>query len=125
MNQVLAYRAEQNALEPAQSTSTDHQRERTNRRIHESGGGMIVDHPHIRLDVPVGTKGLDDEPIDSLTRRVLAVVGVELGTGLVQEAPCVHDLETCPVRDRFELRAAQRDPVSVRTIHSDHDTRGI
>ena len=86
---------------------------------------MIVDHPHIRLDVPVGTKGLDDEPIDSLTRRVLAVVAVELGTGLVQEAPCVHDLETCPVRDRFELRTAQRDPVSFRTIHSDHDTRGI
>lgn len=85
---------------------------------------MTVHDPHIRLDVPVGTKGLDDEPIDPRTRRVLAVLRVELGTGLVQEAPCVHDLETCPVRDRFELRAAQRDPVPIRTIHADHDTLG-
>ena len=85
---------------------------------------MIVDDPHIRLDVPFGTKGLDDELIDPRTRRVLAVVGVELRTGLVQETPCVHDLETCPVGDRFELRAAQRDPVALRTIHSDHDTLG-
>ena len=122
MNHVLADRAEQNAPEPAQSTSTDDQRERTNRRIHQSGGGMVVDQPHIRLDVPVGTKGLDDEPIDSLPRRVLAVVGVELGTGLVQEVPCVHDLQTRPVRDSFESRAAQRNPVPVRAVHSDDDT---
>ena len=124
MNHVLAHRAEQNALEPAQSASTDHQGERTNRRIHQCRGGMVVDHPHLRLDVPVGTEGLDDEPIDSLARRMLAVVGVELRTGLVQEAPCVHDLETRPVRDRFELRVAQRNPVPVRAINSDHNALG-
>ena len=112
MNDVLAYGAKQNAPEPAQSTSTDHQRERTNRRSHQRGGGMVVDQPHIRLDSTVGTKGLGDETIDSLPRGVLAVVGVELGTGLVQEVPCVHDLETRPVRDRFESprRNATRFP---------------
>jgi hypothetical protein len=48
-------------------------------------------------------------------------VGIELRTGLVEEVPCVHDLETRSMGDRFELRSLQRDPVSVRTIHADHD----
>jgi hypothetical protein len=36
----------------------------------------------------------------------------------------VHDFETGLVRDRLELRTAQRHPVPLRTIHSDDDTIG-
>ena len=122
MDDVLAHRPEQRTPEPAQTARADHQREGAGGRIDQGGRGMVVDHPHLRLDGAIGAERLVDEPLDPRPGRVLAVVRIELRTGLIEEVPGVHDLEAHPVRGRFERRPAQRIPIAIRTVDTDHDT---
>lgn len=120
MHDVLAHRSEENTLETAQPAGTDNHREGAVGRIDESRGGMVVDHPQVRLDRSIDTESLVDEVLDPRASRLLAIVRVEGGTGLVEEVPRMHDLETRPVGDRFECCPAERITIGVRTVDPDH-----